>query len=134
MAMTKAEKARMEELETALAMHWPAYPEPVAMTEAEMKVLAEDIPRQDQSISAYGPTRRAARGWFQNAYSVNVTRGWSDGSHCNRNSDYGDGASRMEGNRMYATKKAAAMAMRIEMTRDFAAKLAAVDRVIADAG
>lgn len=131
MAMTKAEKARMEELETALAMHWPSYPEPAAMTDAEIKASLEDIPRRDQSVSAHGATKRAARGWFQNAYSAHVTSGWSDGYHCNRHSDYGDSASRVEGQKMYATRQAAAMAMRLEMTREFARKLAAVDRIIA---
>lgn len=134
MAMTKAEKARMEELETALAMHWPAYPDPAPLTLQAIKALGEDIPRKDQSVASYGPTKRAARGWFQNAYSVRITRGWSDGHHCNRDAEYGDGASRMDGNKMYATKQEAAMAMRLEMTREFARKLASVDRVIADAG
>lgn len=131
MAMTKAEQARMKELETALAMHWPAYPVPAHLTKEEIDLLREEIPRKDKSVAGYGDHIKAARGWFYNTYSRVVTRGWSDGWICNRDSEFGDGASRMEGNKMFATKQAAAMAMRIEMTREMADQLARVDRIIA---
>lgn len=130
MAMTRAEKERLEELETALAMHWPSYLRPVPMSKDEINQNLVEIPRKDQSIQSHGTHRKAAVGWFFNSYSMVVTKGWSDGYHINRNSSFGDEASRGEGEQMFKTKSEAAMAMRIEVTKDFARKLAAVDRMI----
>lgn len=132
MAMTKAEKAQLEEMQTALSMHWPSYPSPAPMTREEIKEGLVDIPRRDRSIPAYGDSRKAAIGWFYNAHSETVTRGWGDGFYINRDSHYGDAPSRSDGNPMFKTRKEAAMALRLDMTRKFARKLAAIDRVITD--
>lgn len=127
MAMTKAEKARVEELETALALCWPPYPEPAPMTREEIEAAKVVLTPRDNSIYK---TRSAALGWFYNAYNGAVTQGWSDGMSHSRNNITGDSASQQMG-RMYRTKAEAAMVMRLEMSRDFATKLAAVDRIIA---
>lgn len=132
MAMTKAERAQFEEMQTALSMHWPSYPSPVQMTREEIQDSLVDIPRRDRSVPAYGNSRKAAIGWFYNAYSGTLTKGWSDGYHINRNSQYGDGASMAGGDPMFKTRKEAAMALRLDMTREFAKKLAAIDRIITD--
>jgi hypothetical protein len=126
MAMTKAEKAKMEELETALALCWPAYPAPQPMTREEIEAAKVKL---TPTRSVYRE-RSAALGWFYNAHSGDVTQGWSDGIAHSRDNVTGDHGSQNMG-RMYRTKALAAMAMRLEMSRDFAKRLAAVDRIIA---
>ena len=132
MAMTKAEKAHFEEMQTALSMHWPRYRSPEPMTREEIQESLVDIPRRDRSVPSYGDKRRAAIGWFYNAYLGTVTRGWSDGYIINRDSQYGDGGSRTDKEPIFKTHKEAAMALRLDMTREFAKKLAAIDRIIMD--
>lgn len=127
MAMTKAEKARMEELETALALCWPAYAEPQVMTAEEVRASTVVLPSRSESSMR---TRTGAIGWFFNAHTGEVTKGWSNGvSHC-REGEYGDSSASQQHGRIYRTREQAAMAMRIEMSREFARKLAAVDRII----
>lgn len=130
MAMTKAEKARVEELETALALCWPPYPAPEPMTREEIEAAKIKLTPRDASVYRNG--REAALGWFYNAYAGLVTQGWSDGMSHSVNNTTGDYGSQRMG-QMYRTRAEAAMAMRIEMSREFAKKLAAVDRVIAGA-
>ena len=124
--MTKAEKARMEELETALALCWPGYQAPTPMTREEINAAKVDLPSRSNSPMR---TRQGAVGWFFNAYNARLSRGWSDGMYHNSDSEFGDRASQQMG-RMYRTREEAAKAMRLEMSRDFARKLAAVDRII----
>ena len=50
MAMTKAEKAKMEELETALALCWPAYPAPQPMTREEIEAAKVKLTPKDRSV------------------------------------------------------------------------------------
>lgn len=127
MPMTKAEKARLEELEVALALCWPAYAEPSPMTRGEIEAAKVEVKPNDSPMNRH--RTRIALGWFHNAYNSDLTQGWSDGMYHSRHSTTGDHASQHMG-RMYRTKREAAMAMRLEMSRDFARKLAAVDRVI----
>ena len=126
MTMTKAEKAKMEELETALALCWPSYVEPATMTVEEIKANIVELIKGDASVFR---TRRAALGWFYNAHYREVSQGWSDGTYHSRNNITGDLGSQTRG-QIYHTKADAAMAMRFEMSRDFAKKLASVDRII----
>lgn len=128
MAMTKSEKARVEELETALAMHWPAYPMPAPMTRQEIEAELQPLTPRDQSVTR--GSRVAALGWFYNKHTGLVSQGWSSGHLHNTHNITGDSASQGCG-RMFRTHREAAMALRLEMSRDFAAKLAAVDRLIA---
>src|SRR5690242_7351530 len=110
MPMTKAEKAKMEELETALALHWPAYAAPSPMTRDEIEAAKIKLTPRDQSIRK---SRDAALGWFWNSYgSGTVTQGWSDGMCHGRDNITGDMASQNMG-QMYRTKAEAAMAMRL---------------------
>lgn len=127
MPMTKAEKARMEELETALALCWPPYPAPKPMTREEIEAAAIEIKPNDSPMNRH--RTRIALGWFYNAYNGDLAQGWSDGMYHSRHNTTGEHASQDMG-QMYRTKAEAAMAMRIEMSRDFAKKLAAVDRII----
>jgi hypothetical protein len=127
MAMTKAEKTRLEELETALALSWPAYPEPKPMTREEIEAAKVTV-KPESNARGYGRTR-IALGWFCNAYNGEVSQGWSDGMYHSRHNITGDSASQNIG-RMYRTKQEAAMALRHEMSREFAKKLVAVDRIV----
>lgn len=123
--MNKAEKERMVELETALALHWPSYAEPRPMTREEIEAAKVDAPLKDTSVYK---SRPRAFGWFYNAHNGQITEGWSDGiSHCRHGRD---GSASQEMGRMYRTREEAAKAMRLEMSRHFATRLSAVDRVI----
>lgn len=118
MAMTKAERAYVEKLETALALRWPPYDEPKPMS-------SDDITAQMVELAH----RRAAIGWFFNAYTGSISQGWSTGRTHNRDDKTGRNGSQYGGT-MYQTKREAAMVCRIRMSQDFAAKLAAMDRII----
>jgi membrane carboxypeptidase/penicillin-binding protein len=131
MAMNKAEKAKMEQLQQAVALHWPAYPRPEPMTAEQIRAALEDIPRRDLSVPAQGTTVKAARGWFMNVYSSSITRGWTGVHSQNRQAETGDGGSRVN-EPMWATRMEAAMALRIALSEKYAASLAAVDAVIAE--
>lgn len=130
MAMTKAEKARVEELETALALHWPSYAEPRPMTREEIEATKVRV-RPESDVRGYG-RELVALGWFTNAHSGELSQGWSDGMYHNRHNITGDSASHNMG-RMYRTRSEAAMSLRLEMSRLFAGKLAAIDRSIREA-
>lgn len=122
MAMNKAEKARMTELETALALCWPPYAPPTPMTDAEIKTA----PQVDAG-GAYGYKRTAAAGFFINSHSGTITAGFSCGTSHSRD---GYGSWGQEKGQMYRTKREAAMALRHKMTAIFAQKLAAIDAII----
>jgi len=128
MAMNKTEQAAFEKLRSDLAlsraMRWPDYPEPAPMTRAEIEANKVD------GGMKWGKPQKVARGWFQNAYDQRISHGCSDGHGHDR---HGDTTSSQGMGRMYATKADALRAMRIEMTENFAGRLAAVDRQIAEA-
>lgn len=128
MAMTKAEQARMAELERALslarAMCWPSYRSPAPMTEADIKanLVAGGIKWGDRP-------QMVARGWFAHSSShPRVTYGCSDG--INHDSD-SDKTSTQRMGRMFFTEIEAWRMVRIELTERFAAELAKVDAKIA---
>lgn len=134
MAMTKAEKARMAELEHALglarALRFPDYPVPTPMTREEIKASLVD------GGTRYGKAQQVARGWFYNAYlggagdyANRVTYGCSDGIGHDRD---GDTTSSQNMGRMYRTRGEAVMAMRHELTTACAEVLAKVDRMLVE--
>lgn len=128
MAMNKKEQAAMNRLRDDLAlsraMRWPDYPKPAAMSVEQIKANLVD------GGTKHGRPQRVARGWFYNAHNGYLSYGCSDGYFHDR---VGDTTSSQTAGYMFATKAEAARAMRHDMTIAFAAKLAAVDRMIADA-
>lgn len=125
MAMTKAEKARVEELETLGAFRWPTEVEPSPMTREEIEAAKVEVLPADRSYSSRH--RRVALGWFQNSYNGRVEKGWSDGIGHGRGNWTGDHGAQQMG-RMYRTEADALVAMRWEMCRDMAKKLRKVDQ------
>jgi hypothetical protein len=130
MAMNKKELAEVDRLRSDLAlaraMRWPSYAKPASMTHEEIKASLVDGGKR------FGVTQRVARGWFYNAYlgshsAHRVTYGCSDG--LNHDSD-GDTTSTQQMGRMYATKREALQALRLDLTETCAKVLAAVDRQI----
>lgn len=127
MAMTKAEQARMAELEEALrmarAMRWPGYPAPAPMTQADIKAnLVEGGIKWNQP-------QMVARGWFAHTGSnPGVSYGCSDGT--NHNSD-GSTTSTQQMGRMFFTEREAWRMVRVSLTEKFAKELARVDAQIA---
>ena len=126
MAMNKAEKARMEQLERELAFRWPTAAEPQPMTRSEIEASRVEVTSNDRSVHK---TRLVALGYCMNAYSGTVDKMWSDGHLHGRGNHTGDGASQHMGV-MYRTPGEAALAMRWQMCRNFAAKLRTVDLLI----
>jgi hypothetical protein len=127
MAMNKAEKARVAELEQALALCWPPYAAPAPITREEIDAALIEVTPRDRA----GRTRKVALGWVYNAYGEGrIEPAWSDGVSHGRGNHTGDSASQGMG-RLYRSEAEAAMALRLEMSRDFARKLAAVDRIVA---
>jgi len=122
MAMNKAEKARVEALETELAFRWPQEAEPLPMTRAEIQANTVEVTRKDQSVMR---TRKVALGWVHNAYSQRVEPAWSDGNIHGLGHTGCYGSQTM--GRIYRTRRDATLAMRWEMCRDFAKKLHQVD-------
>jgi len=124
MAMNKSEKAEFEafklERDMARSLRWPEYRKPSTMTDAEIQMEKR----------GGGGFNDVARGWFCNAYSGSVTYGCSNGVNHNRD---GDRTTTQGTGKMYRYKSEALRAMRIEMTIDYAKKLAAVDWFISEA-
>jgi len=132
MSMTKAEKARVAELEHALALaralRFPDYPVPAPMTYDEIKASLTD------GGIRYGQKQRVARGWFYHAnlggYSNSVSFGCSDGHSHGRDTD----TTTSQGmGRMYRTREEATMGLRHELTTQCAEVLARVDQMLAEA-
>lgn len=110
MAMTKSEKARVEELERELAFRWPTVAEPIP----------QDI-----------PTKGETEGWLFNAHNASATHAWSKSyMHGTYYNGKRLGASQ-QGVRLYRTKADALIALRWAMCREFARKLYAVDQALA---
>lgn len=128
MALTKAEKERLERTEKALAMarsmRWPEYPMPHSMTGDEIRAALVN------GGLKYGQPERVARGWFQNSHSKRVTYGCSNGVSHNTE---GDATSTQQAGQMFAAKIDALKAMRIEITERYADDLAKLDALIAEA-
>jgi len=123
MAMTKAERERMECLERdvhlAKAMRWPEYRKPSPMTKADIESAKAPGGRR------HGSVQMVARGWFANAYDQGrVSYGCSDGTNHDTNWDT---TSTQGMGRMFGTEAEAWQVVRIEMTERFAATLARVD-------
>jgi hypothetical protein len=130
MAMNKAEKARVAELEAALAaatINAPSYDEPNPMTREEIDAAKIVVTPRDRS---YHTSRRVALGYGFNDYGIGrVFPMWSDG-HCHgRDNHTGDSASQNMG-RMYRTKREAAIALRLALAKRCGEILAAADRLI----
>lgn len=131
MAMTKAEKARMEELEEALALaralRWPEYPAPAPMTQAEINAnLVEGGMK-------FGSKQMVARGYFPHCYSNDrpaITYGCSDGYNHSTNRDV---TSTQQCGSMFAAAVDAWRWIRVKKTEEFAKYLAHIDKLIADA-
>lgn len=133
MAMNNKEKAEMERLRADLAlaraMRWPSYPKPAPVTAQWIKDNLVD------GGVRYGQPQKVARGWFYNAYlggysSPSATYGCSDGVHHNTQ---GDTTASQNAGRMFATKREALEALRIDLTEMVAKVLAGVDRQIDEA-
>lgn len=126
--MNKKELAEMQRLRDDLAlsraMRWPDYPKPASMSAEQIKANLVE------GGTKHGRPQLVARGWFYNAHNGYLSYGCSDGNYHDR---MGDVTSTQTAGYMFATKVDAARAMRHDMTIAFAAKLAAVDRMIADA-
>jgi hypothetical protein len=121
MAMTKAERLRMETLDKALrlarALHWPTYAEPAPMTREEIE--AAKVP----GGTKYGRQQMVALGWFANSYSRHVERGCSNGV----NHGHGDKTSAQGMGQLFRTEADAWRFIRCELTREYAERLAAID-------
>ena len=132
MAMTKAEKAEMEQLRMALAlsraMKWPDYPVPAHMTEAEIRTSITE------EVEHYGHLKAVAAGF--NAYfpsyvkAPTVDRVISDGMG---HSSSGGSSWAQGAGRLYRTPREALMALRHKKTKEVAEMLAAIDLAIAEA-
>lgn len=134
MSMTKAEKAEMDALRTARdlarALRWPEYSEPQAMTEAEV--------RADRSFKMnprYGADQYACAGWTANLSSYSwskpeVRQLFSSGSS-NTTDPAGQNWSQGMG-QLYRSKIDALRRLRLELTQEYAGRLAAVDAMIAN--
>lgn len=132
MAMNKKEQAEMQRLRDDLAlvraMRWPDYPRPSPVNREWIDANLVDGGEQ------YGRRQKVARGWFYNAYlgSISghgVSYGCSSGMSHNT---HGDTTTTQQMGRMYATKREALQALRLELTEKCAGVLAAVDRQLTD--
>ncbi len=132
MAMNKKEQDEMQRLRDDLALsralRWPDYPRPTPVDRDWVDAnLAEGGVQ-------YGRPQMVARGWFYNAYiggmrGHEVTYGCSNGmSH----SSSGDLTTSQGMGRMFATKREALQALRLELTERCAGILAVVDQQLAD--
>ncbi len=122
MAMTKAEAARVETLELGIrlakAMRWPEYNSPAPMTKAEIEAA--------KPSQAYGAV---ARGWFANSYGEgHVTYGCSSGTLHNID---GDKTNSQTMGSMYSCEIDAWRSIRLDLTEQYAKRLARVDEKIA---
>jgi hypothetical protein len=117
MAMTKAEKSEMDALRTKLALRWSGVAEP------------ERLPV---------PERGYVNGWLFNAHDTGrVLKAWTEahrhGRDEHRSDDstaYGRSASQ-NSSRLYASKRDALIALRLEQERRCAALLFRTDEMIA---
>jgi hypothetical protein len=138
MAMTKAERARMAELEAALAaatVSLPQYDPPEPMTRDEIE--AAKVAVNPKRGGHYERSRMVALGWGFNDHISFGSAGrvypmWSDGFAHGRDNHTGDGGSQGMG-MMFRTKREAAIALRLSLAKQFGTHLANIDRMIAEA-
>lgn len=123
MAMTKAEKAKLE----AAALRWPMFEEPLPITREQARELpAVPIP------TGYGTSiHPVVVAYFFNAYTGQVSKGWlqqSGGSHCRHDPDLlGTGSKARDWNAGYRTYQDAYRALRWAVCREVAKKLHLLD-------
>lgn len=124
MSMNKTEQAHMATLEHALrlarALHWPTYAEPAPMTREEIE--AAKVPGGCRRYTS--EPQRVALGWFGGTYDGgNVRNGCSDGIN------HGDGnTTTTQGmGRLFRTEAEAWRFVRMELTRQYAERLAKID-------
>lgn len=130
MAMTKAEKARVENLELGIklakAMRWPDYNLPAPMTLAEIKA---NLVEGGKKYSHTTQGQMVARGWFARRYDGGrVSYGCSDGH--NHNSE-GDVTTTQAMGRMFANEVDAWRYLRLKLTEEYAVSLSRIDGHIA---
>lgn len=127
MAMTKAEKLRMDNLERALrmarALRWPDYPMPQSMSRDDIEAT-----KVRATKDRWGHDVIVAFGYFPNPYSVRVTHGCSNGTSHNRE---GNITTTQGMGMMYKTQLEAWQFIRHRLTEEFSEKLAKVDEAIA---
>lgn len=129
MAMNKGERTRMEELEAAVALHWPTGAEPKPMTVEDIKAnLTHTVPKV---VGGWRSGQKVCIGYYINSYNAKITRGCSNGIGHNR--DGIDGTTTQNPGCMYRTEQEAALALRWQLCRSYARELAALDKVIAGA-
>lgn len=133
MAMTKAEKAHLEELERQIALakavaHYDdTPPKPMTMDEIQANLV--------KGGKKWGDFQRVARGWFCNSHSISVSYGCSTG---HQHSTTGDVTTSQYGGRMFRTEADAWRMIRHEKLREIAQTLAKIEanfnRCEADSG
>lgn len=109
MAMTKAEKAYMENLERDLSFRWPTVPEPERMP----------LPSNGADV-VDGWDFNTHTGFVEQCWSTSINHGsWYNGERMKHG--------RRDGQRLYATRADALIALRWALCREFARKLRDVD-------
>lgn len=124
MAMTKAEKALLQEYRNRAALTLPPYEEPQPLTEEQIRT------RRGSDLAAVV--------WFQNLHNKQVTMGWSTGSHHGtgtyegrKGSAYISYGSRRGHAQCYGSEQEAWRAMRWQATRKAMDELGWLDAHIA---
>jgi hypothetical protein len=124
MAMTKAEKQRMEESEKevrlARALRYSTYAPP-------KKILAS---REAPEITGYLVLGSAALGGWASRAERAITEAWSTTVTHGQGKRDGRLSGSQGGRALYRTKHDALIGLRLEKERDFAAALADIDRAI----
>lgn len=129
MAMTKAEKARYEQMEEARdmarALRWPEYAEPAPMTADEIKANATL-----EAKTSWGGANCVCEAWRVISYQGGtVTKIYTDGHMVV--SDLTSGSWSRDVGPLYRTREDALRVLRIRKTADYASHLATIDRLIA---
>jgi len=124
MSMTKAEKARMDNLYDRLALRWPSDECPKPMTEDEIKASCVHDGKQ-----SYGGTVKVARGWFVNPYTRLVQAGVSNGMY----HGHGDTLRSQGSGQMFFSKVDALLWLKHEKAREFSIVMGEIERRIEEA-
>ena len=123
MALTKKDREAFDKLEQELrlvkAMRWVVDPPPRSMTIAEIK--------ENCTVESTGKYGKVCVGWFQNAYSMVVSLGCSNGTFHNT---HGLTTNSQNAGRTYKTKLDAWHALRYEKMITAANELAKIDAKI----
>lgn len=134
MAMTKAERALVEELTTARdlarSLRWPEQPRPQPYTEEEIQAIV-------QTRATGVPGGAVASGWMINVHTKQVDVGWTTlhthkwGYSSRETMDVHTSSAQGMG-QVYRTYLDALMALRFDLTVKFAEELAEIDQLIAE--